>query len=126
MDVGAEALGADLRHHRQQPQQPDRDVQAVAADQREEGRQEGAARRPGALRDDVGELAELEREERAPSSTVTRRSASTGMSARDAAMLAMPQAKLDSSRQAGLDRDVREVEQLRPVGPPLVVPCSTA
>ena len=70
-DVGAESLGEDLRHHRQQPEQAGRDMQAVAADQREEGRQEGAARRPGAARDQAGELAQLSARKPAPSTKVT-------------------------------------------------------
>ncbi len=53
-----------LDHHHDQPDQPGRNVQPMAADQGEEGGQEGAALRAGAAADHVGELAELEREER--------------------------------------------------------------
>ncbi len=48
-DVGAIALGEHLRHHRQQPHEPEGDVHAVAADQGEEGGEEGAALRTRAL-----------------------------------------------------------------------------
>ena len=63
-DVGAESLGEDLRHHGQQPQQAGGHMQAVAADQREEGRQERAARRAGAARDQAREFVDLEAQER--------------------------------------------------------------
>ncbi len=58
-----EALGPDLRHHRPEPQQAGGDVRAVAADQREEGRQEGAALRPRAFADHRREFVELDRQE---------------------------------------------------------------
>jgi hypothetical protein len=48
-----QAVLADLDHQRDQPDDAEGDVQAVGADQREEGRQEGAALRAGALVDQV-------------------------------------------------------------------------
>ena len=62
-DVRAEPLGEDLRHHRAEPQEADRDVQPVAADEGEEGGQERAAVRAVALGDHSGELVDLETEE---------------------------------------------------------------
>ena len=53
----------DLHHQRHQPDQAEGDVQAVGADQREEGGQEGAALRRRALMDHVGELGELDADE---------------------------------------------------------------
>ncbi len=46
-----EAQRRDLRHHRHSQSRPSVTCSAVRADQREEGRQEGAARRAGALGD---------------------------------------------------------------------------
>ena len=43
-----------------------------------------------------------------------------------AAMMARPQAKLDSSRNAGLDRDGVQVEELGPARPAGGLPDSTA
>ena len=63
MDVGAKSLGEHLRHHGEQPQDAGRDMHAVASDQRKEGRQEGAARRARAARDEIGELVKLDPEE---------------------------------------------------------------
>ena len=63
MMLGPEALGEDLRHHRAEPQEADGDVQAVATDEGEEGRQERAAVRAVAFSDHPGELIELEAEE---------------------------------------------------------------
>ena len=58
-----ESLGPDLRHHRAKPQQAARDVRAVAADQREEGREERAALRRSALGDHRCEFVKLDRQE---------------------------------------------------------------
>ena len=44
-DVGSISLGEHLRHHRQKPHEPEGHVQAVAADEGEEGRQKSAALR---------------------------------------------------------------------------------
>ena len=60
---GAKALDRDLRHHHCQPDKPDGDMQPVAADQREERGEEGAALGAGSDGDHAGELAELERQE---------------------------------------------------------------
>ncbi len=114
-DIGPVSLGEHLRHHRQQPQQAGGHVQAVAADQREEGREERAARRAGAARDHAGELVHLEAEERRAEHEGRRHRAiepepavRPGADARDAAGEARQQ-------QAGrLDRDVAQVEQVLP------------
>ena len=70
-NVGAEALDEDLRHHRAQPQEPGADMQAVAADHGEEGRQEGAALRARACADQAGEIVRLQQQEARPSRPVT-------------------------------------------------------
>ena len=49
LHVGTKALGEHLGHHGQQPQQAERHVNAVTADEGEKGRQEGAPGRPCAL-----------------------------------------------------------------------------
>src|SRR3954469_20384027 len=64
LDIGAKALDGDLHHHHSQPEQTGSDMQPVAADEREEGGQKRAALRGRALRDHVGELAQLENKER--------------------------------------------------------------
>ena len=51
-DIGPEPLRQELRHHRAEPDQPDRDVHAVAADQREERGEKRAAVRARALSDE--------------------------------------------------------------------------
>ena len=61
--AGIRPCFADLHHQRDQPDDAEGDVQAVGADQREEGRQEGAALRAGAFVDQVRELVELEADE---------------------------------------------------------------
>ena len=99
-------------------------MQAVAADQREERRQEGAAGRAGAARDEIGELAELDaRESRARAAKVTAIATWNQRALRaSAAMLARPQVKLDSSRNAVSIATLLQVEQLAPLGPPAVCP----
>lgn len=52
-----------LVHHHRQPHQAGGDVQAVGAHQGEIGGQEGAAARPGVLRDQVRELMHLHGDE---------------------------------------------------------------
>ncbi len=62
-NVGAIALGEHLRDHRQEPQNAERDVNAVAADEGEKGGEERAARRSRALIDHADEFVNLDREE---------------------------------------------------------------
>ena len=69
--LGRQAVLAHLDHQRDQPDDAEGDVQAVRADQREEGGQEGAALRAGAFVDQVRELVELEPRKPAPSRPVT-------------------------------------------------------
>jgi len=52
-----------LDHQRDQPDDADGHVQAVGADEREEGGEEGAALRAGAFLDQVPELVELQSNE---------------------------------------------------------------
>src|SRR5215510_14874756 len=61
--VRPEALGEDLRHHREEPEEACSDMEAVTADKSEEGREEGAARRAGAAVDEIPELHHLQRNE---------------------------------------------------------------
>src|SRR5215207_11730179 len=65
-NIVPEVLGEDLRHHCQEPEQARGHVKTVAANQREEGRQERTPARPGATLDETGELAGLEAEEGRP------------------------------------------------------------
>ena len=106
-DVGAKAFGEHLRHHGQQPQDAGRDMQSVAADQREERRQESAARRPRAARDQIGEFAEFDAQERQAQHTGHRHRhlepesvAHLGRDARHAA------GKARHQQAAGFDRDI--------------------
>src|SRR5580692_1932876 len=62
-DVGPEALGPELRHHGAKPEQTDRDVQAVATDQREEGGQKGATLRASAFSQHLDELVSFQKKE---------------------------------------------------------------
>ncbi|KAG5730438.1 hypothetical protein E4T56_gene15767, partial [Termitomyces sp. T112] len=58
-----QAMLAHLEQQRDQPDRTERHVQTVGADQREEGRQESAALRPGAFLDQVVEFVEFDRKE---------------------------------------------------------------
>ncbi|MNW03067.1 hypothetical protein D3C71_1989480 [compost metagenome] len=58
-----QAVHLHLDHHRHQPDDAERDVQPVRADQREERRQEGAALRARALVDQVREFVQFQRQE---------------------------------------------------------------
>jgi hypothetical protein len=70
--LNSDALDSHLRHHHRQPDQPGDNVHPVTADKSEEGGQERAALRGRAARDHVGELADLEREERGPKVTTAK------------------------------------------------------
>src|SRR6185369_5719772 len=61
-DRWAKILDPELRHHRAEPEQADRHMQAMAADQREETGKKRAALRPGAMLDHPGKLADLQRD----------------------------------------------------------------
>src|SRR5713226_7757881 len=63
-NVGPVTLGEHLRHHCQQPQQPGGYVQAMAADQRKEGREERAPCRTCPERDQTRKLPDLEADKR--------------------------------------------------------------
>jgi len=60
---GPEPFCEHLRHYRQQPQDAGRDVQPMAAHQREECDRKRAARRPGAACNEAGEFIAFNREE---------------------------------------------------------------
>src|SRR6185312_5679662 len=62
-DVLAKAFCAKLSHHRGEPDQSGRDVRSVTADEREEGGEESAAGRAGAVSYETGELPCLEQDE---------------------------------------------------------------
>src|SRR5665213_2934988 len=66
LDVGPKSLGEHLGHHGQKPKDAGRNVQAVAADQGKERRQEGAARRAVAAHHQRGEFLQLQPQERQP------------------------------------------------------------
>ena len=103
-------------------------MEAVAADQGEEGREERAARRARALRDHADEFVDLDDEEAEPQarrSRPCRRSTSGPLCA--LAPMAGQAAGEARQQQAGrLDRDIVQVEQSLPLGPPAVSPDSTA
>ena len=63
MMFGANPFAQNLRHHRAEPQQADRDMQTVASDQGEERRQERAAIWAGVLAQHARELIHLKDQE---------------------------------------------------------------
>src|SRR5258708_26719420 len=63
-NVGPVTLGEHLRNHCQQPQQASAHVQAMAADQRKEGREERAPCRACPARDQARKLPDLEADKR--------------------------------------------------------------
>ena len=112
-DVGAEALGEHLRHHRQQPQQAGGHVQAMAADQREEGREERAARRACPLRDHARELVHLDGEKcGAEQEGHGHRAIEPGSAMRSGADAGEAAGEAREQQAGRLDRDVPQVEQL--------------
>src|SRR4051794_12506447 len=112
--VGTKTLCEDLGHHGEEPQYAGRDVEAVAADQREERGQESAARRAIAAGNEISELAKLNDEKDEAEQTRHRHPeiepepvAHIGCDARHAARETRQQ-QADS-----LDRDVPLLEYLR-------------
>src|SRR5215203_3938498 len=111
------SLAEDLRHHCQEPEQARGHVKTVAANQREEGRQERTPGRPGATLNETGELAGLkaeegrpERESRAHGGVEPCRFARAGGDGREAACEAREE------KAGRLRSRVREVEELRGLG----------
>src|SRR6202044_3908983 len=66
LDVGTKPLGVELRHHRAQPEQARGDMHAVATDQGEERREEGAAGGAGTDRHQMCKLTHFKNEEDEP------------------------------------------------------------
>ena len=113
-DVGRKPLANTCAIMVRSHNRPSGDVAAVAADQAEEGGQEGAARRAVAVRDKAGELVDLEEQEARPEqaghdhaavvqAAIVRARADRG----DAAGEARDQ------QAGGLESDIVQVEQIR-------------
>src|ERR1700722_10501705 len=112
-DVVAVAFGEYLRHHRQQPEQAARHVQAVAANQGEERGEECTACRTGAACDQASELVSFQANEREPEDKGRgHRGIEPGAAVRLGAKHRQAAGKAGKQQASGLDRGVVEVEQL--------------
>ena len=102
-------------------------MQAMAADQRKEGGEKCAPRWACPAREHAHELVDLKAEKpRTQYPGCRHRTIEPGPRCIRAPMLARPQVKLESSRQAVLISTLRRLNSSRPLGPPAVAPTSTA
>src|SRR5207248_320741 len=115
---GAVTLGENLRHHRQQPEQAGGHVQAMAADQRKERREERAAGRTCPACDQARKLLDLNADKRGAEQEGRRHRAIEPGSAVRPGADACEAAREARQEQAGrLDPGVAQVEQLPPARP---------
>ena len=103
-------------------------MQPVAADEREEGREEGAARAARALRDHAGELVDLEDEEAgAEQAGRSHRAVEHGHRCALRADAGQAAGEAREQQAGGLDRDIVQIEELPPArARPPSRPTSTA
>ena len=116
-----EAEGRDLRHHDQRAStRPERHMQSVRADQREEGGQEGAARGPGALARCSRTNSDISRTMKDAPRTEGDRGPEIGRRAGApcaASSAQRPQVKLEASRQPVSMSTCLRSKSSTPVGP---------